>query len=360
MKKNLFIDIHAIQTIPPSNLNRDDTGSPKTATFGGVRRARVSSQSWKYAMRNWFVEHDVPTGVRTVKVPEMIAGRIKIIDSSISDDEAMEITEKALGLIGKKGLKTDKDSNKLKALFFISPSQIDRIAQAIVDNHVQSSKTLKRDLNKILSEGHAYDMSLFGRMIADDPSINIDAAVQVAHAVSVGKVNSEFDFYTGKDDKSSDDTAGATMMGNIEFDSSVLYRYANIGVTQLRKNLGDNTDAVIECLSRFIEAFLDSMPTGKQNSFGAQTLPSTVVVEIRDSRPVSYVEAFVKPVANDPDVAAKTLVKYAETINDTYNVKPVKSFVLYLTPDDGVQQLGEPSNESELVERTADAIRELL
>ena len=44
-KNRLFLDIHAIQTLPPSNINRDDTGSPKTAMYGGVRRARVSSSS---------------------------------------------------------------------------------------------------------------------------------------------------------------------------------------------------------------------------------------------------------------------------------------------------------------------------
>ena len=54
MSNRLFVDINIIQTVPPSCINRDDTGSPKTAIYGGVRRARVSSQSWKKAVRDEF------------------------------------------------------------------------------------------------------------------------------------------------------------------------------------------------------------------------------------------------------------------------------------------------------------------
>ena len=43
MKKRLYVDFHVLQTVPPSCINRDDTGSPKTAIYGGVTRARVSS-----------------------------------------------------------------------------------------------------------------------------------------------------------------------------------------------------------------------------------------------------------------------------------------------------------------------------
>ena len=54
--KRLYVDFHVLQTVPPSCVNRDDTGSPKTAVYGGATRARVSSQAWKHAIRKMFAE----------------------------------------------------------------------------------------------------------------------------------------------------------------------------------------------------------------------------------------------------------------------------------------------------------------
>ena len=87
-----YIDIHIIQNLPPSCVNRDDSGSPKSAVYGGVRRLRVSSQSWKRAARLYFnnlLDAD-DVGVRTKRVVEVLA-------STIAKD-APELVENAAAL----------------------------------------------------------------------------------------------------------------------------------------------------------------------------------------------------------------------------------------------------------------------
>ena len=115
------MDVHALQTVPPSNINRDDTGSPKTAQYGGVTRARVSSQSWKKAMRQYFLEHGElkNVGVRSLETVRYIAAKIVALDSSIKEEQAMEMAKKVLSL---SGVTTTKDY-KTKALFSSAPSR---------------------------------------------------------------------------------------------------------------------------------------------------------------------------------------------------------------------------------------------
>lgn len=169
----LFLDVHAIQTLPPSNINRDDTGSPKTCQYGGVKRSRVSSQSWKRAMRTYFYEQSEQenVGVRTKDIVQFVANKIIEIDSS-KTDEAFDLAEK---IINAAGVKT-KDG-KAKALFFLGDSQARQLAKAAIDNNND-----KKYLKEILKDNPAIDIALFGRMVADDPSLNEDASSQVAHA----------------------------------------------------------------------------------------------------------------------------------------------------------------------------------
>lgn len=208
LNNRLFIDIHALQTLPPCNINRDDTGSPKTAQYGGSTRARVSSQCWKRAMRTYFKEHSAEenVGVRTLYLVDYIAKKIVRLDSSISDEDASKLGEKALN---NAGVKT-KDG-KAKALFFIGEKQANALAQAAIDG-VDDKKLLQALLHKGLS----IDIALFGRMLADDPSLNEDASAQVAHAISTHAIQHEFDYFTAIDDLSPKDNAGAGM-GRVQF-----------------------------------------------------------------------------------------------------------------------------------------------
>lgn len=285
----LFLDIHVIQTLPPSNINRDDTGSPKTAHYGGVRRARVSSQAWKRAVREYFNEKGAASnvGVRTLEIVQYLAGKISQLDASIEQEAAMELADKTINAAG---IKT-KDQ-RAKALFFLGDSQADQLAQAAL-----AGNNDKKELQAILKSNPAVDIALFGRMVADAPNLNEDASSQVAHAISTHGVQTEFDFYTAVDDLAPEDNAGAGMLGTLEFNSSTLYRYANVAVHDLLDQLGDE-EATTKALSLYVESFANSMPTGKINSYANQTLPNLVLVTIRQDRPVNLVSAFENPVKN--------------------------------------------------------------
>ena len=198
---NLFLDIHVIQAVPPSNINRDDTGSPKTAQYGGVTRARVSSQSWKKAIRDYFNTNGLyaNVGIRSLDIIRYIADKIQEKDSSKTEDDAIKLASDTLDKAGVKS----KD-NRLKALFFIGSDQAEKLAEAAIDGIAD-----KKELHAILKNNPAIDIALFGRMVADDPSLNEDASAQVAHAISTHAVQTEFDFFTATDDLAREDNAGA-------------------------------------------------------------------------------------------------------------------------------------------------------
>lgn len=384
---NYFVDFHALQTVPASNLNRDDTGSPKSMTFGGVRRARVSSQAWKKAMRDYFVENydENESGVRTLEIPTMIAdeimrqqaeatpaagetdvpvegGQQETEARQLTREEAEELAVEALGCAGIKLAKPDKKTGRrqVAALLFVSRAQVQNVAAVMLDGSLDD-KERKNKVKDALRRGHAVDMSLFGRMVADDPSLNVEAAAQVAHSLGVTAVTPEFDFYTAVDDHSLEDHAGSAMMGTIEYNSSTYYRYADVSLSQLMDNLGD-PEAVGEAVGMFTKAFIEALPGGKQNTFAAQSLPSAVVVTVRAGRPVSYANAFVNPVRgghNDSAQAEAALVDYAESVASAYDLRPVSSFVLYLG-DSRIRELGEGCSESELVAKITDLAKSLV
>lgn len=328
INQRLFLDIHAIQTVPPSNINRDDTGSPKTAQYGGVTRAIVSSQSWKRAIRKYFYDKgDTQNiGIRSCDIVKYIAKKIVDNDNSISVEDAITLVEKTLN-----AAKLSTKDQKLKALFFISNNQADKFAQACLDK-----KTDKTELQEILKTDTSIDIALFGRMLADDPSLNEDASSQVAHAISTHAIESEFDFYTAVDDLAPEDNAGAGMLGTLEYDSSTLYRYANIALHDFYKQLGDKEE-VIDAVKLFVEAFVKSMPTGKINSFANQTLPQAVVVSLRSDRPINLVSAFEEPVKSENGYVDKSIQKlFAEYVKyEKILDKPI--FTDYLLLDDTLE-----------------------
>jgi CRISPR system Cascade subunit CasC len=335
--------------------------------FGGVRRARVSSQSWKKAMRDYFVNHfgEDQFGIRTLNMPYLIAqelvNRRPDVYQEGVDDDVLDVAETA---ITASKIQIDKKKHKTKALFFVSRAQIEATASIILkEGYDPKDNTTKKLLRAALNTDHAIDMALFGRMVADDPIFNIDAASQVGQAIGVSKQNPEFDYYTAVDDYSLEDHAGAGMLGTIEYNSSTFYRYANIGMTQLEQNLGSK-NASIDAVAKFAESFIESLPSGKQNTFAAQSLPSAILVEIRDTRPVSYAGAFEKPVTSSTDHsivdnAKAALVDYAQSIRGAYNLYPVKSFVVYLH-DDGFSSLGDPSNIKELEDHITSSLHDLI
>ncbi|MCB4943530.1 type I-E CRISPR-associated protein Cas7/Cse4/CasC [Streptococcus mutans] len=352
--QHLFLDIHAIQTLPPSNINRDDTGSPKTAQYGGVRRARVSSQSWKKAMRDYFNSNSEynNVGVRTKEIVQYIANKISELDNSINDNDALE---KADNILNKAGIKT-KDF-KAKALFFLSDVQARKLAQAAMNN-VDN----KKELQEIVKSDPAIDIALFGRMVADDPSLNTDASSQVAHAISTHAVQTEFDFYTAIDDLAPEDNAGAGMLGSIEFNSSTLYRYANASIHDLLNQL-DNKESVINTLKLFIEAFTKSLPTGKVNSFANQTIPQVLVITVRNDRPINLVSAFEEPVKSSEGYVKKSVEKLTDEFIKVEKFVNKPLFTLYVTLEDieNLKKIGiEKASVSDLLNDFSEELSKLI
>ncbi len=353
-RNNLFLDVHAIQTLPPSNINRDDTGSPKTARYGGVTRARVSSQSWKKAMRDYFYKNSEKSnlGVRTLEIVNYIANKIMKIDENIGLEEAMKLSEE---LINKAGIKT-KDQ-KAKALFFLGDIQATKLAKVAVEGNMD-----KKELQEILRENPAIDIALFGRMVADDPSLNEDASSQVAHAISTHAIQNEFDFFTAVDDLSPEDNAGAGMLGNVEFNSSTLYRYSNVAIHELREQLGDK-ELTINTIRLFIESFANSLPTGKVNTFANQTIPQALVVTVRCDRPISLVSAFENPVKANGGYGKESIERMADEFVkvEKFVDKPVINLYLTMNEIDKMKNIGsEKDSLSELLDDLSNNLDGLL
>ncbi|KAA9376255.1 type I-E CRISPR-associated protein Cas7/Cse4/CasC [Microbispora cellulosiformans] len=317
MSKRQYVDFHIIQTVPPANLNRDDQGNPKEAQFGGARRARVSSQAWKRATRQAF-DDKLPKADHSTRT-KRIAGQLAERVESRTGVEAEAAARIAGALLEPLGIKAGKKAGDTAYLLFFGYRQLDDIvdliadqAKTLADLDDEQLKTATKDLPVAdrLKSGHPMGVALFGRMVADIPSLNVDAATQVAHAISTHPVELESDYYTAVDDENEADESGAGMIGNVGFNAATLYRYATVGVHQLAGNLG-SVDAAIEAVGRFAEAFALSMPTGHINSFAHRTRPSLVAVVVRDDQPVNLVSAFERPIRDSDGIASTSAARLA-------------------------------------------------
>lgn len=331
----MFVELHILQNFAPSNLNRDDTGMPKDCEFGGYRRARISSQCFKRAVRNEFdavglVEND-SLARRTKRLVAELADRLK--DAGRDIEEATSVIKLVLS-----GVELEVGSDdKTQYLLFLGNREIDKLANVCAkhwdelapmavanaapaegDNTPRRRKraakeAIPREVRdatlQILDGGKAADLALFGRMLADLPDKNIDAASQVAHAISTNRISMELDYYTAVDDLKPDDTAGADMIGTVGFNSACFYRYANVDMGQLTRNLQDDEDLARQTLEAFIRASVNAVPTGKQNSMAAHNPPSFVLAVVRSSSLWNLANAFLKPVAPErgEDLALRSI-----------------------------------------------------
>jgi CRISPR system Cascade subunit CasC len=335
-----FVDVHVLQTVPPSNINRDDTGSPKSAVYGGVRRARVSSQAWKRATRLLFDDllDTSELGVRTKRLVELVADEITAQASELSDSAA----DHAESVIGAAGIKLEKPRQAHRTtkesgyLLLISRRQATRLAGLAVAAARAGTDVEKAAAKSVLQSGNSIDLALFGRMVADVTDLGVDAAAQVAHALSVHAVDTEYDYFTAVDDAKAgsgdEEDAGAGMIGTVEFNSSTLYRYATVDADALGRNLGDPA-MTKRGLAAFVRAFVTSMPTGKQNTFANRTLPDAVLVTVRSDQPVSMVAAFedaIDPAAAGGALraAVERLAEYAREVDTAYGSAPVQAWVV--------------------------------
>lgn len=326
---SLFVEFHLIQNFAPSNLNRDDTGAPKDALFGGHRRARVSSQCFKRAIRlNSAEAATIPPeyqGIRTKKLKQLLEKRLAELERT----DAVSRIEAALAAAGLKL----KEDGKTEVLLFLGQGEIEAFAQ-LIHTHwdmlatapaAEAKKTKKeakaalpaeivKKVKALLDGKKAVDVALFGRMLADMPGVNQDAACQVAHAISTHKVEREFDYFTAVDDKGDEDETGAGMIGQIEFNSATFYRYAALDAAKLVDNLHGDKDLALTGIRAFAQAMARAIPTGKQNTFAAHNPPSFVGVVLRHSSPFNLANAFEKPVwpRADQELTALSVAKLAE------------------------------------------------
>ncbi|MEU4153020.1 type I-E CRISPR-associated protein Cas7/Cse4/CasC [Streptomyces sp. NPDC026659] len=344
----LFVEVHILQSLPPSNINRDDSGTPKQAVYGGARRARVSSQAWKRATRIEFAKGEAPAdrATRTKRIAALLSQRLAAPaadgGAGLETAQADRLAGALLEPLGIK--KSSKKEEQSAYLLFFGKRQLDSLIALLGDRVAElaalADKELEAEIKQLdvvsaLSTGHPAEVALFGRMVADLKELNVDAAVQVAHALSTHAVRTEFDYYTAVDDENTDDT-GAGMIGTVEFNSSTLYRYAVLGVHQLRDNL-TSADATRGAAVRFVDAFTRSMPTGHQNTFAHRTLPQLVLITVRTDQPVNLVSAFEEPVAGQQGLAGDSAVALAEELRSvaaTWGNAPVHKLATYaLNPD---------------------------
>jgi CRISPR system Cascade subunit CasC len=355
-----IVEVHALQNFAPSNLNRDDTGAPKDAIFGGTRRARVSSQCLKRSIRRHFaslVEQKVlatdDVAVRTKRVLEALTKSLV----AQGHDEA-EAEEKARLTLAAMELSV-KEDGKSEYLLFLGKREISEIARIISEKWdsvtafakaptegkkpgkakkqaAQSADPeLKKALEKVFNGGKAVDVALFGRMLADMPEKNQDAACQVAHAISTHAVEREFDFYTAVDDLKPEDTAGADMMGTVEFNAACFYRYAVVDWDKLVDNLQGDEELAAKGLRAFLEGFVVAEPTGKQNTFAAHNPPEFVAVSVRrNTAPRNLANAFETAIRVKKDESltrksAEELAKKAKALQAAFGGEG-ETFVLNL------------------------------
>ena len=369
-----YVDIHLIQSVPPSCINRDDTGSPKTAIVGGVKRHRVSSQAWKKSTRDEFT-HLLPAdkvGIRTKRIVKILADEIKQKNPNLAE-EAVAIATDCFTAGGVKVIDPKKKGNDSDEpivpesgyLFFVSNQQIEALAKLAVDSKASDLPIDKKEAKLILKSFNSVDLALFGRMVADAPELNVDAACQVAHAISTHRVQTESDYFTALDEekaRTAGEDAGAGMIGQVEFVSSTLYRYATVNVDALINNLGSGTVA-LQAVSAFITAFTRSMPTGKQNTFANRTLPEALLVQVRDDQPLSLASAFEQAVR--PGIeggystgSVKALVQRLAEIQDAYDLEAIKTLAV-ATGESSLKELEKVAKVTSLKSLVTDVVETL-
>ena len=360
----MLIEFHILQNHSPANLNRDDTGSPKECTFGGYRRARISSQCLKRSIRRSELFQQTlegRLGQRTRQLPVLVASRLKSEPGATA--EILDIVEKKVSGFGNRdGKEQERDKTTGHYLtaqtMFLTEEDIaavtDVMRSALLANpNAKKLEAVKAaDLQALAEQKNfrpiAVDVALFGRMVTSGAFRDVEASAQVAHAISTHKVDHEFDYFTavddlqGSDESAGEEDSGADMIGDVEFNSACFYKYASIDVNGLIDNLTGSrmfrrtvTDVELDearklaalTVGSLLEAAARVTPSGKQNTFASHTLPALILVEVRPKRtPVSYANAFVEPARQNHqqslvEASIKKLSQHVETLHAAFNLE---------------------------------------
>ena len=330
-----FIQLHLLTSYPPANLNRDDSGQPKTATMGGTLRARVSSQSLKRAWRTSEVFAEPLAGhigTRTKRFAENLMERL--VAAGKDEEEARET---ASG-VAKVFAKVDADAAPFTSqLVHLSPEEIaaiDTLAERLAAGE-------KVDLaNEPLLGGAegAADIAMFGRMLANKPDHSVEAAVQVAHAITTHRVTIEDDYFTAVDDlKPPGEDAGAGHVGEQEFVAGIFYLYLCVDRDLLVRNLGGDRALTDTALTALVEAAVKIGPKGKQASFASRAYASYVLAERGDQQPRGLSVAFLKPIGGNDQLAdsIEALTGVCKSLDAVYGACAESRYTLNVLADEG-------------------------
>ena len=296
-----FVQLHVLTAYPPANLNRDDTGRPKTALVGDALRLRVSSQSLKRAWRTSDVFEAAMSGHLGTRTKLLgIELHRALIDGGVADKLAREWARAMAGVFGKlkASKKTDdNDDLQIEQLAHVSPEErlaVDALLRSCIE---RQSEPTADELKLLTKPRTAADIAMFGRMLADAPAFNVEAAVQVAHAITVHKAAVEDDYFSAVDDLNMGlEDKGAGHIGERGYGAGLFYLYLCIDRTLLRKNLGDDAALANRALAALVQAVTQVAPTGMQNSFGSRAYAYHMLAEKGPQQPRSLVQAFYKPV----------------------------------------------------------------
>lgn len=312
-----FIQLHLLTSYPPANLNRDDLGRPKTAIMGGVQRLRISSQSLKRAWRTSDLFKEALAGHIGLRTKEMgIRVYNSLREAGIAENKAKEWAMMIAEKFGK--LKSKNDKNPLQAmeieqLAHFSPDEcraIESLTQVLIE---EKRKPKEQELHLLREKHKAVDIALFGRMLASKPEFNTEAAVQVAHAITVHKVAVEDDYFTAVDDLNEGaEDMGAGHIGECEFAAGLFYLYVCIDRDLLLENIQDDEKLARSTLRALTEAAATIAPTGKQNSFASRACASYIMAEKGRRQPRSLSVAFLKPVT-EHDMLSDAIASFEHT-----------------------------------------------
>lgn len=342
----MLIELHSLTSHAPANLNRDDLGRPKSAIFGGANRARVSSQAIKRSIRTsnyleGILENKLST--RSRQIPKIIYDRIA--KDLGGDEKKLELLKKCCesfaGAIGKLDSKRELHTSQI---VFLTQGEIDRAEKYLREFMLADEKPSAKEIKEIANEAaeaigldrvpaDGVDMALFGRMTTDDANkfTDVDASMQVAHAISTHAVVPETDWFTAVDDfTTSEEERGSGHIGELEFNSAVFYKYFSCNLPLLVRNMGGARKEAVEALSAVLDAACQVTPSGKQNTFASHSLADTVLLVRRGKRlPVSLANAFERPIDGEDGYLPKSrseLVKHYANINSSYSLNDEAAF----------------------------------
>lgn len=335
-----FLQLHFLTAYGPSNLNRDDTGRPKSVVFGGVARLRVSSQSLKRAWRTSDVFAERLQGHvadRTQRLGKQVFDRL--IAGGMPEDQALEVARSIAGVFGK--IKSEKDKNPafIEQLAFISPQERAR-AFALADQALEGQAVEPRADDLLLTADSAADVAMFGRMLAGNARFNREAAVQVAHALTTHRAIAEDDYYTAVDDLKSreePEDAGAGFVGVQEFGAGLFYLYVCVDMDLLLRNLDGSTLLRQSSVAALAEAAATVAPRGKQASFASRARAIYALAEKGSSQPRSLTAAFLKPVGGENQTmqSIAALESFRDRLDAAYGACAESSYTMNVEKGDG-------------------------